>query len=149
ITEYIRQTHANRAREIIEKDWNNKIVYRDNDLTVEFAQICYSHNEDALAVLDLDRRYLCGGNTVACLPLIAVVLRLADILDFDAKRTPSILYSHLYVRNPISIKEWNKHRAIDAWEINPELIQFSAKCAHPAIEASIHEFCDIIDQELS
>ncbi|MGV8946899.1 MAG: HD domain-containing protein [Lutibacter sp.] len=149
ITEYIRQTHAERAREIVDRDWNNKIVYRDTDLTVEFAQICYSHNEDALTLLDLDKNILCGSNTVACLPLVGVILRLADILDFDAKRTPPILYSHLYVRHPISIKEWNKHRAVEAWEISPDLIQFSAKCKHPAIEASIHEFCNIIDHELS
>lgn len=149
ITEYIRQTHADRAREIIEKDWNNKIVYRDTDLTVEFAQICYSHNEDALTLLDLDKNFLCGANTIACLPLVGVILRLADILDFDAKRTPAILYSHLYVNHPVSIKEWNKHRAVEAWEISPDLIQFSAKCTHPAIEASINEFCNIIDHELS
>lgn len=149
ITEFIRQNHANKAREIIEKDWNNKIVFRDADLTVEFAQICYSHNEDALALLDLDKNLLCGTNIVACLPLIAVILRLADVLDFDAKRTPAILYSHLYVRHPVSLKEWNKHRAVEAWEISPDLIQFSAKCTHPAIEASIHQFCNLIDHELS
>jgi hypothetical protein len=149
ITEYIRQTHSERAREIIDRDWNNKIVYRDSDLTVEFAQICFSHNEDALTLLELDKNFLCGSNTVACLPLVGVILRLADILDFDAKRTPPVLYSHLYVRQPISIKEWNKHRAVEAWEISPDLIQFSAKCKHPAIEASIHEFCNIIDHELS
>lgn len=149
ITEYIRQNHANKAREIIEKDWNNKVVFRDTDLTVEFAQICYSHNEDALTLLDLDKNFLCGTNIVACLPLIAVILRLADVLDFDAKRTPAILYSHLYVRHPVSLKEWNKHRAIEAWEINSDLIQFSAKCNHPAIEASIHQFCNLIDHELS
>lgn len=149
ITEYIRQTHAERARDIIYKKWNNKIIYRDTDLTSEFAQICFSHNDDALTLLELDKNYLCGTNTVACLPLIGVILRLADILDFDAKRTPPILYSHLYVRHPISIKEWNKHRAVEAWEIKPDIIQFSAKCTHPAIEASIHEFCDLIDRELS
>ena len=149
ITEYIRQTHADRAREIIDKDWNNKIIYRDADLTVEFAQICFSHNEDALTVLELDRNFLCAQDSIACLPLIAVVLRLSDILDFDAKRTPPILYSHLYVRHPISISEWNKHRAVEAWEISPDIIQYSAKCKHPAIEASIHAFCNIIDHELS
>jgi hypothetical protein len=149
ITEFIRQTHADRARGIIENDWNNKIVYRDTDLTVEFAQICYSHNEDAFTLLDLDKNYLCAENTFACLPLIGVILRLADILDFDAKRTPSILFSHLYVRNPVSITEWNRHRAIEAWEINPDIIQFTAKCTHPAIEASIHEFCNLVDNELS
>ena len=80
-----------------EKDWNGKILFRDADLTVEFAQICYSHNEDALTLLDLEKNYLCAENTFACLPLVGVILRLADILDFDAKRTPAILYSHLYV----------------------------------------------------
>lgn len=149
ITEFIRQSHAYRAREIIEKDWNGKILYHDADLTVEFAQICCSHDEDALTLLDLDRNYLCAENTFACLPLIGVILRLADILDFDAKRTPTILYSHLYVRNPVSLNEWNKHRAVEAWEINPDLIQFNAKCQHPAIEATVHQFCDLIDHELS
>lgn len=149
ITEYIRQTHADRARDIIEKDWSDKIIFRETDLTVELAQICYSHNEDALKLLDLDKNVLCGSEIYACLPLVGVILRLADILDFDGKRTPSILYSHLYVRNPISVKEWNKHRAVEAWEITPELVQFSAKCSHPVIEASIHEFCTMIDNELS
>lgn len=149
ITEFIRQTHAERAREIIDKDWNGKIIYRDTDLTVELANICHSHNEDALKLLEFDKSYLCGTNTYACLPLLGIILRLADILDFDAKRTPPILYSHLYVRNPVSIKEWEKHRAIENWEINTEVIQYSAKCTHPAIEASIHEFCNLIDHELS
>lgn len=149
ITEYIRQTHADRARDIIEQDWSEKIKFRDTDLTVELAQICYSHNEDSLSLLDLDKNLLCGSGVYACLPLVGVILRLADILDFDGKRTPSVLFSHLYVRNPISINEWNKHRAIEAWDISPDLIQFSAKCAHPVIESSIHEFCSMIDHELS
>lgn len=149
LTDFIRQTHAERAREIIEKHWNEQIKYRDTDLTVELANLCHSHNEDALKLLDFDRIYPCGNNSYACLPLLGIILRLSDILDFDAKRTPSVLYSHLYVRNPVSIKEWEKHRAIENWEINPKIIQFSAKCTHPAIEASIHEFCDLIDHELS
>lgn len=149
VCDYIRNTHADRAREIIQRDWVDKIRYRDTDLTVEFANICFSHNEDALKVLELDKSYLCGPDTFACLPMVAAILRLADLLDFDAKRTPSVLFSHLFVRHPISIQEWNKHRAVEAWTINPNLIQFHAKCSHPAIQASINAFCDVIDQELS
>jgi molecular chaperone HtpG len=149
ISDYIRITHADRARKIIEEDWLNKIRYRDTDLTVEFASVCFSHNEDALKVLELDKNYLCGPNTFACLPMVAAILRLADLLDFDAKRTPSILFSHLFVRHPISIQEWNKHRAIEAWTISSNAIQFHAKCSHPAIQSSINNFCDVIDQELS
>ena len=149
VADYIRTTHADRAREVIEKYWLDKIKYRDADLTVELAEICFSHNDDALSLFELDQHYLCGPEIYANLQLVAVILRLSDLLDFDAKRTPSILFSHLFVRHPISIKEWNKHRAIEAWSINDKSIQFHAKCIHPAIEASIHAFCDIIDNELS
>lgn len=149
VCDYIRITHADRAREIIERDWIGKIRYRDADLTVELASICLSHNEDASKVLELDRNYLCGPNIFACLPMVAAILRLADLLDFDAKRTPSVLFSHLFVRHPISVQEWNKHRAIEAWVISPDLIQFHAKCSHPAIQSSINAFCDVIDRELS
>lgn len=149
LSEYIRVTHAERAREIIKQDWLEKIRYRDTDLTVEFASICFSHNEDAASVLELDRQYLCGPDVYACLPLVAGILRLADLLDFDAKRTPTVLFSHLFVRHPVSIKEWNKHRAVEAWSIGPDAIQFHAKCGHPAVQAAINSFCDVIDQELS
>lgn len=149
ISEYIRTTHAERARTIISKDWNGKIIFRTTDLTVELAQICYSHNEDAQKLLELDMDLSFGNEIVACLPLIGVILRLSDILDFDGKRTPNVLYSHLYVRHPVSIAEWNKHRNVNSWDISPKLIQFNAKCNHPAIEASIRKFCDIIDKELS
>ncbi|MFT6914736.1 MAG: molecular chaperone HtpG [Motiliproteus sp.] len=149
VADYIRTTHAERARSIVEKDWLEKIKYRDTDLTIEFASICYSHNEDPFSILELDQNYLCGPEVYANLQLVAVILRLSDLLDFDAKRTPSILYSHLFVRHPISIKEWSKHRSIEAWTINSESIQYHAKCNHPAIEASIHAFCDVIDNELS
>lgn len=149
ISDYIRQTHADRARDIIAKDWDGKILFRDCDLSVELAQLCLSHNEDALKLMDFDKNYRCGSDIVACIPLIGVILRLADILDFDSKRTPAVLFSHMYVRNPVSIAEWNKHRAVEAWEISSDFIQFSAACKHPAIEASIHEFCNWIDHELT
>jgi molecular chaperone HtpG len=149
ITDYIRVTHADRALQIVQDDWADRIKYRDTDLAVEFARICFSHNEDASELLELDRNQLCGPNVYACLPLVAVILRLSDLLDFDAKRTPTVLLSHLLVRDPISLKEWSKHRAIEAWTIDAKVIQFHAKCSHPAIECSIREFCDVIDHELA
>lgn len=149
ISDYIRETHAERAKEVIARDWDEKIKFRDIDLTVDFAQLCYSHNENSLVLLDMDFNLICGRDISACLPMIGVILRLADILDFDAKRTPEMLFSHLYVKHPVSIEEWNKHRAIESWRISEESIQFHAKCKHPAIESSIHKFCDLIDNELS
>lgn len=148
ISEYIRVTHAQRAREIIGMDWGNKISFKDTDLTVYFAELCFSHNEDAMKLLSLETDVLCDEHNTINLSFIGVVLRLADLLDFDGKRTPSVLFSHLAVRNPVSLKEWEKHRSVKAWTIKPDNIMFSAVCKHPAIEASVKGFCDIIDDEL-
>lgn len=149
ITDFIRTTHGERARKIIEQDWNGRIRFRDVDLTVEFADICSSHAQDAIIIKKFDRKLVCGPDTIACLPIVAIILRLADLLDFDMKRTPSVLFSHLTVRNPVSLVEWAKHRSVESWDINEKSIQFQAKCSHPAIESAIHKFCDIIDNELS
>ncbi len=148
ISEYIRTTHAARARKILAQEWDGKICYRDADLLSDFAQLCYSHADDPLVLLDMDTDFLCGPNVFACFPFLGVLLRLADILDFDAKRTPSVLFAHLAVRDPISLIEWQKHRSVDAWVIEPRRICFQARCEHPAIEASIRAFCDLIDREL-
>lgn len=148
ITEYIRNTHIDRAREIIASDWNNDIKYKDFNLTNEFAQLCFSHGKDALTLLEFETNIQCCEDSYVCLPFIGVILRLADLLDFDAKRTPSVLFSHLSVRNPISLKEWQKHRAVQSWTIKPDKILFTARCSHPAIEKSIKDFCDSIDNEL-
>jgi len=148
ISEYIRTTHAQRAKIIIAKEWKNRIFYGDTDLTQVLAQLCFSHNEDSMSLLKFDTSYLCGEDVSTNLQFIGLILRLADLLDFDAKRTPSVLFSHLAVRNPVSLKEWQKHRAVKARKITQDDITFSAKCSHPAIEASIRKFCDYIDDEL-
>ena len=148
VSTYIRDTHAKRAREILKSDWNEKIKYNDTDLTVEFAEICFSHATDAFSILNMEMQYVCGHEVYLCLPFVAVILRLADILDFDTKRTPEVLLSNLTVRNPVSLIEWRKHRSVEAWVINSKVIQFHAKCRHPAIESAIHKFCDQIDNEL-
>lgn len=148
ISDYIRGTHSQRAKEIIKKDWNEKILYRDIDLTVEFAELCHSHCEDTMNLLRMDSSFICSSDTLICFPLLGVILRIADLLDFDSKRAPSVLYSHLYVKHPISIKEWNKHRSVDSWIINSELFALHARCNHPAIQAALNDYCDIIDNEL-
>lgn len=148
VTEYIRTTHSDRARKMIADDWKGKIKYHDTDLTSELADICFSHNENYAYLLSIETMKLCDIDTFLCVPFVAVLLRLSDIIDFDPKRTPSVLFSHLAVNNPISLSEWRKHQAINAWSITSKNLIFSAQCSHPAIEASIHRFCDLIDEEL-
>lgn len=148
ISEYIRRTHADRAKQIIKDIFKDQIKFHSKNLSVELAQICYSHNQDGLLVLKTEKDLKLGDGISACIPMLCTLLRLADILDFDGKRTPSSLFSHLNIKHPVSLSEWQKHRNIDFWEIREESITFSATCNHPAIQSSIHKFCDLIDKEL-
>lgn len=148
VTNYIRITHADRARKLIAKDWAGKIKYQDTDLTPTLAEICFSHNENYMALLDMETVKLCSEDTFLCLPFVSVILRLTDIMDFDTKRTPAILFSHLTIKNAVSLTEWVKHLSVSGWTFQRETITFSAQCSHPAIEASIRNFCDQIDNEL-
>lgn len=148
VTEYIRTTHSIRARRIIANYWAGKIIYQDTDLTEDLASICFSHNVNYTYLLNMETFRLCGQDTYLCLPFVATMLRLVDIIDFDPKRTPAVLFSHLAVKNPVSLNEWRKHQSINAWTISSKNLVFSAQCEHPAIEAAILSFCDQIDDEL-
>lgn len=148
VTEYIRVTHSIRSREIISEYWKGKIVYQNTDLTEELASICFSHNENYIYLLQMETFKVCGQDEYLCIPFVATILRLVDIIDFDPKRTPSVLFSHLAVKNPVSLMEWKKHQSINAWTISSKKLLFSAQCEHPAIEATILSFCDKIDEEL-
>lgn len=132
----------------VERLKTGEIVYQDTDLTEDLATICFSHNESYTYLLQMETFRVCGQDEYLCIPFVATVLRLADIIDFDPKRTPSVLFSHLAVKNPVSLSEWKKHQSINAWTISPRKLLFSAQCEHPAIEATILAFCDQIDEEL-
>lgn len=148
ITEYIRITHADRARAMIASKWAGEIKFLDTDLAADLAEICFSHNESYTTLLNMETVKLCDEDTYLCLPFVAVILRLADIIDFDPKRTPPVLFSHLTIERPVSLQEWKKHQAINSWSIKSNSLVFSAQCSHPAIEATILNFCDQIDDEL-
>lgn len=85
-------------------------------------------------------------------PLFCVMLlRLADLLDFDDTRAPQILFKYA-ADSAESVKEWRKHMASMGFTYsqtpsNDELI-FSAECEEPGEEYSIREFLDWIDDEL-
>jgi len=146
--EYIRQTHAHRAREILNKEINRSLLYKNKNLKEILIELCESHNENASELNKKDAGIICDNNQYVCLPFLGAILRIADILDFDSKRAPEILFESLTIQNPISVQEWNKHRSINVASIKKNGIFISAECSHPAIESSIKAFSQIIQDEL-
>ena len=148
ITDFVRTTHAKRAKEVLATDWADRIKFGNIDLTGYLGRICESHYRPINDLLDLDEEFLCAPGCYACFRLVAVALRLADILDFDAKRSPEAIFMNAGITNRTSIVEWKKHRDINTWDISPQKIAYSATCKEPLIEAAVREFCAYINAEL-
>ncbi len=106
--------------------------------------------------------------------LPALLLRLADICDFDRSRTPPVLFHQLGLEGwrslgldgPVayelpheqtaaagrSVREWMKHLAVDRWvwrAKDDELAYVVTDCPHPAVERAIRHFCGEIEKEIA
>ncbi len=126
--------------------------------------IAISHNRparwlrDALVDRGTDDAFIrpVGTGESVNLAFPGLLLRLADIMDFDPSRAPRILFRHFGIENDRSILEWTKHLSIVGWRLDvdptgkrqPELV-YSAECEHPVHEKVIRDFIRVIDAELS
>lgn len=150
LSEYLRQTHGDRGRQFIFDRYREKLVYGEFNFASRLAEVCYSHIQDPLFLEQLPCWELVRApGEYANWRFIAVLLRLADILDFDGKRTPAVLFEHLGIRDKASLREWKKHRSIRAWDIGPGRIAFSARCPDPVIEKCVRDSVQMIERELS
>ena len=104
---YVRVNHHKRIGE--QEIWRDELdsygIYFEN-----LIKLCQSHGEDLGKLDDVDIEE-CD------IKLCAVLLRLADILDFDCTRVPDVLFKHIGLYSPknkeeeISSEEWYKNRA--------------------------------------
>jgi hypothetical protein len=150
LSEYLRQTHGDRGKHFIFDQYHKNFIYAGFNFASRLAEVCYSHAQDPLFLEQIPCWELVRppGEYVNW-RFMAVLLRLADILDFDGKRTPAILFEHLGIRDKVSLTEWKKHRSIRAWDIRPGRIAFSARCPDPIIEKCVRDFIQVIERELS
>lgn len=152
-TDYLRVTHAKRSADYIINTFSSdkRLEVSGINLADLLAKICeshYSHTQELTPANGYHYDEQIGLYKIN-VPFIAVVLRLEDILDFDADRTPDVLFRTIHFSSDISLQEWEKHRGIQGWEISNNLIRFTAKYSHPAYHAASLKFMDWVDKELS
>lgn len=167
ITDYVRATHAgqpegrlaSRLRDLLP----NGLVFSRVDLTFRLELLALSHNHPVEWLrAQLERRQLPWHMSIAGqrlnLPFLGILLRLADILDFDSSRTPTILFRHLGLDRPlaerfsrISAGEWKKHLAITDTPVSADgqTVTYRADaCPDPVTQKSIEHFIGVIKDEL-
>ncbi len=152
-TEYLRRSHGDRSEAIVNRMYSdsNLLSARGRNLSQILGRICVSHVWPAGQITDSAgfRVDEAVGTYVVNVRYLALILRLADILDFDQDRTPSSLLRTIHFSSPISLTEWAKHRSVTGWEINASRIRFTLQCEHPSYQRAANEFMDWIDFELA
>lgn len=149
ISEFLRREHGRRCKKVIFDRFRDRLKFGDRPFVADLADVCVSHTRETTTLNELPCWSLARSGGERCnWRFVAVLLRLADILDFDAKRTPRVLFEHLGIRDRVSLKEWRKHLSVSAWDIAPGRIAFSVQCADPVIEKAVRDFVDWIDAEL-
>ncbi|MGY4539013.1 hypothetical protein ACVW0P_003439 [Mucilaginibacter sp. UYNi724] len=153
LTDYLRVNHGQRSFDLINETYaqDKRLEIGGMNLSHILGVICLSHTQSCEWItpengLNFDENI---GTYRVNTAFVAVVLRLADILDFDADRTPDVLFRSIHFTSPVSVIEWQKHRSVQGWEISPNMIRFTMAFEHPVYEKSARNFLDWIDYELT
>lgn len=152
LTDFVRRTHGTRSATFVGERYgdDNRMKIGGVSLAPLVAKLCRSHAEPA-SLLTPENGFhhdeLVGTYSVN-IPYLGLVLRLADILDFDRDRTPDSLYRTISFTSGVSLAEWAKHRSVEGWTIGPDEVRYVVSCEKPAYERAVREFMDWVDAEL-
>lgn len=153
---YCRWIHPDRSADFV----NNhcELLWDKFPINEPIAAVCKSHGYSISEVYKWDSISIDFLGKVDLL-FCSLVLRLADILDFDNSRSPEEVYNYLGLskrknkRDSISDVEWMKHLcslgfifiSTDRNERYP--IKFASAPDEPAVEYDVREFLNTIENE--
>ena len=148
LRKYIRENHSRRISEQLPYEWPDALTRRGIHRET-LIRVCESHGESLSELLDLLPLADCDLN------LCVVLLRLADLLDYDAARAPERLFRHLGLDHPetaeqkLSREEWKKNRSGWFGEIREGMITYTARFADPQTEHEVMGYLEWLRSELS
>ena len=157
IQDYIRRVHAFRSGEYIRNLLKEDLIIPNMINTTfedQIALICESHTEDISWIEQNLATYGQKGNYTFNAQFCSMVLRLADILDFDSQRTPPTLFNSISPQG-ISKTEWVQHFSIENTdkiknvENDFKVIELHGRCSNPIIHRKILGYINWINEEIN
>lgn len=160
---YLRSIHHERVEELLTKEkavavWPKVLQGKVDRQAV--IRVCKSHGE--LLTIQ-EQNITTSGGIMPDERFCAVLLCLADIMDFDASRAPQAVYRYSGFDQAedsaarISRDEWKKHFASNGFifpdaesndRANRYELLYSATCSSMQVEQTINSYLDWVDQEL-
>lgn len=154
IQTYLRSIHHERVSELLDKiEWPSILNGRvDKE---DLINVCQSHGMDTYSLNSFEQ------TPSIDLRFCAILLRIADILDFDTSRAPQAVYDYCGFNklnapeNVISREEWRKHMASHGFDFKnitnrsyPYELNYTANSNSMRIEQTINCYLDWVDNEL-
>lgn len=150
LRKFVRMHHHERIGENLrQSDWPDTLLLEELDWEL-LLKLCRSHGSE---LTDAELNYREG---LYDLRMCAVVLRLADLLDFDAGRAPETLFRQMGLDRPRDAESWRsaeeyqKNRAGNFREkFVSGRIPYVAAYNNPGVEQEIRKYLDWVDSELA
>ena len=153
--DFLRTIHHERVSDILLlREWPR--ILQGKVERQELINVCKSHGESIEVIMKFDSA------TGIDLRLCAMLLRLADILDFDTTRAPDAVYyysgfdKHVDPASRFSKEEWMKHLSSHGFSFErvenrafPYDLPYNATCPSMKIEQTVNVYIDWVDKELA
>jgi hypothetical protein len=148
-TYYCRQRHNDWSAEWIKENLASMHLGSYAGWLEDLVLLCQSHHfgMDRLIQPSFRARRVASPSEVVNLRFLALVLRTADVLDFDPERTPEIILRHRDIA-PQSQIYWWKDKEISLRLCEGKLV-VSARPSCARIHKAIEETVDAVDAELA
>lgn len=155
LQKYLRSIHHERVSELLcSIEWPTELWGKvDRD---DLVHVCQSHGECLSDLNDWEN------TPTVDLRFCAILLRLADILDFDTSRAPKAVYDYSGLNYSegssarISKEEWEKHMASQGFDFShvsscqvPYDLPYHATSKSMQIEQTVNSYLDWVDYELN
>jgi len=148
-TYYCRYRHNIWSAEWIEAHLSSELLGTYNGWIEDLILLCQSHHFGYVRLKDQAFRPRWVGEPAAVVNLryLALVLRVADILEFDPERTPEVILRHRDIA-PESQIYWWKDKAVSL-KMADRSIVISARPSSARLHRAIDDMADGIDAELA
>lgn len=148
ITYYARHKHNDWSKEWIEENLTSLLWKGYANWTDDLIDLCQSHHwgYDKLLNNSFDPKLL-HSKDIVHIRYLACVLRIADVIENDPERTPSVIFRHRNIAPNSQIYWWKDHEFILQVEKNRS-VTLRARPKNAVIHSAILKTAELIEQEL-
>lgn len=150
-TEYIRKTHAIRSEQYV-LNLSDAICKEagsawPKSMIEDIAKICRAHGEAMSYVSELYNNIQYHAGIIANPQFTAMMLRLADIVQFSEDRAPMVLMNAMMFKSEYSFQQWAMKIGLSYTIQNGE-VSYSVNCDSPAVYYQLQDYMDWVDEEV-